>query len=810
MALARSMAAKDAMRETGQSLGSADAGRLRPPIMPQEMRLQSTGQAFFDGYSQPDAGIQHMSPLPAGNHFGPATHGRIRQAPMAASAPSLLLPAPASVQGVFPQEVQAACAASGMPMPLPANVHPTQIAFSRQCGAGPRRPASAGPQRQTSPSRSRPVSAHMHRQASPSPPRPASAGLQRHAANANVSSPASTMVMRQTSPSPLRPTSSAVQRHSRNMNVSSSATALVDVKSATLTSPAAAALTPVGSYLKLIGLSQYAAYFVDLGLVSLESISGQTDEELLSTLERVPLFPGHKARLLRGAQVLREASLVGVRQQSSRAREEQTLIQLCQRNDELCQQYDELAGQADSLRQQNGELSAELLKERSRIAELECLVQTQAEQVGFLAEQLQRILVDGALPPVDANVSGGGASSSASGSHASEAAAVGMVYDSKQATAPAIFSVARPQVPLLPLSAFEPQAAAVLQTLPENDDESADEEESYENQEEQRFHQPQQRKQEAGAQDLGIGAEEPGASENRRIVDALRRKQNWQPEQKIVGEREQALQAQVLELNRRLAEAEAASTATKGAAAAAPTTTSAPSSARTDFGGGNDNDPGSLECIATGMALAIKKKLEEPGTAQARLPRAAVADEADVFISPGAVSRCPDHFEIAEFLLDLFRSIQLSGLAAVLALLYLDRFTQRSGTQLCPRNWHRLSVTVTLLASMLWDSRDVRLTLRDALDSAEFAEILPLYSEEEIQEFHRAFLRGVGGDLQLSREDFHRACQMLQESSAALAPAALLGSESSADFGVRLQERSLALQVGLLKAWTQDSASDIS
>lgn len=574
--------------------------------------------------------------------------------------------------------------------------------------------------------------------------------------------------------------------------MSSSAGSLVNVKSATPTSPAAAVQTPVGSYLKLIGLSQYAAHFVDLGLVSLESISGQSDEELVQTLERVPLYPGHKARLLRGAQVLREASLVGVRQNASRAREEQTLIQLCHRNDELCQQYAELEGQADSLRQQNGALSTELSRERSRTAELECLVRTQAEQVGFLAEQLQRILVDGALPPVHADVNGRGAAGStreARSGLAPEAAAVGMVYDSKQATAPAIFSVARPRVPPLPLSSFEMQTTSMLQTLPGNhDDESADEEDGAEDQEEQHSTQPQQ------LQLREEGAEEPGASENRRIVDALRRKQNWQPEQKT-GEREQELQAQVVELNRRLADAEAVTKGAGAIAGAALTAASAPTSARSDYSGEED-DPGSLESIATSMALAIKKKLEEPGMVAHATQPSAEAELAEVFIGPGTLSRFPDHFEIAEFLLDLFRSIELSCLAAVLALAYLDRFTQRSGVLLCPRNWHRLSVTVTLLASMVWD--------RDALDSSEFAEILPLYSEEEIQEFHRAFLRSVGGDLQLSARDFHQALLLLQESSAkrrnsgSSAPLALPGADEE-DFGAQLQKRSMALQAGMLE-----------
>eukprot|EP00930_Biecheleria_cincta_P027679 TRINITY_DN19399_c0_g1_i2.p1 TRINITY_DN19399_c0_g1~~TRINITY_DN19399_c0_g1_i2.p1 ORF type:complete len:814 (-),score=170.43 TRINITY_DN19399_c0_g1_i2:46-2295(-) len=739
------MAAKvqDAMRESSQSLGNADAGRLRPPVLPYQLRMQNAG---CSSSSQADAGIQHPSlsqsaqglPLSAANHFGPVTHCRLRQAPAAASAPSLLRPD--SEKGILPHELQAACAAHGTTMALPACAPPTQNAFSRHCGGGFRRPTSAGPQRQTSPSCS-PVNAFVQRQASPSPLRPASAGLQRHA------------------------------------HMSSSAGSLVHVKSATLTSLAAAMQTPVGSYLKLLGLSKYADYFVDLGLVSLDSISGQSDEELLHTLERVPLFPGHKARLLRGAQVLREASLVGVRQQSSRVREEQTLIQLCHRNDELCQQYLELEGQANSLRQQNGALSAELSQERSRVAELECLVRTQAEQVGFLAEQLQRILVDGALPAVHADASTERRGSAAS---TSEAAAVGMVYDSNQATAPAIFSVARPHVPPLPLSSSEPQTTTILQTLPENDDnESADEE--------QHSTQPQHlQPPEEGAKDSGFGAEEPGASENRRIVEALRRKQDWQPEQKI-GEREKELQAQVIELNRRLAEAEAAA---KGAAAgASATATCAPTSARSDRRCEDD------ESIATSMALAIKKKLEEPGTAQTTEPMGD-AEDAEVFSGPGTLSRVPDHFEIAEFLLGLFRSIDLSSLAAVLALAYLERFTQRSGVLLCPRNWQRLSVTATLLASMVWD--------RDTRDSSDFAEVLPLYSEYEIQKFHRAFLCSVGGDLLLSPRDFHEALSLLQGSSAershpGSSALALPGADEEG-FGERLQERSTALQAGMVKA----------
>lgn len=159
--------------------------------------------------------------------------------------------------------------------------------------------------------------------------------------------------------------------------------------------------TPVGNFLRLLGIGQYSQNFMDLGLESLESLSGLEEDDLFGVLEQVPFFPGHKAKLIRGTQVLREAALIGIRENASKGREEKTLIRLCQRNEILAEDLQKLAFQQEMLREENQRLVHELAQSRSQNVELEKLVRTQADQVGFLAEKLQRILVGGEVPPED-------------------------------------------------------------------------------------------------------------------------------------------------------------------------------------------------------------------------------------------------------------------------------------------------------------------------------------------------------------------------------------------------------------------------
>lgn len=145
----------------------------------------------------------------------------------------------------------------------------------------------------------------------------------------------------------------------------------------------------VGNFLSLLGIPQYADQFVDLGLESLSSLSRLSDEGLVKETQGISFLPGHRARLLRGVLVLREASLIGVREQASKNREKALLTCLAESNQDLAQQVSQQNLELRALQVQNAQLAEQLQHFRSRTAELEVTTGTQAEQVRFLADRLE-------------------------------------------------------------------------------------------------------------------------------------------------------------------------------------------------------------------------------------------------------------------------------------------------------------------------------------------------------------------------------------------------------------------------------------
>mmetsp|Transcript_151597 Transcript_151597/g.484581 ORF Transcript_151597/g.484581 Transcript_151597/m.484581 type:complete len:283 (+) Transcript_151597:616-1464(+) len=99
----------------------------------------------------------------------------------------------------------------------------------------------------------------------------------------------------------------------------------------------------------------------------------------------------------------------------------------------------------------------------------------------------------------------------------------------------------------------------------------------------------------------------------------------------------------------------------------------------------------------------------------------------------------PSNFEVQVFLLELLRTYRLEAEVAIIALIYIDRFVERSGEPLSSENWQRVTLIALISASKVWDE--------DPFDNAEFAEMSPSYDVRDINAFEHAFLQCVGYDV---------------------------------------------------------------
>ncbi|CAL1153457.1 unnamed protein product [Cladocopium goreaui] len=160
----------------------------------------------------------------------------------------------------------------------------------------------------------------------------------------------------------------------------------------------------VGNFLSLLGIPQYADQFMDLGLENLVTLSRLSDEGLVKETEKISFLPGHRARLLRGVLVLREASLIRVREQASKIREKALLACLAERNQDLAQEVSQLDLKLKTLQAQNVDYAQQLNHFRSQAAELEVKAKMQAEHVRFLTEKLEEHLTGRTIQSVGDDV----------------------------------------------------------------------------------------------------------------------------------------------------------------------------------------------------------------------------------------------------------------------------------------------------------------------------------------------------------------------------------------------------------------------
>jgi hypothetical protein len=131
-------------------------------------------------------------------------------------------------------------------------------------------------------------------------------------------------------------------------------------------------------------------------------------------------------------------------------------------------------------------------------------------------------------------------------------------------------------------------------------------------------------------------------------------------------------------------------------------------------------------------------------------------------------------------------NFRLQPEVSVITFVYLDRFTEASGVALTPDNWQRLTITAMMLASKVWDD--------ESFENADFSQLCPLYSLDEINTFERVFLKNVGYNMSVQGSQYAKTYFLLRT----------LGAKDSVDFGLepldprratRLAERCLEKQM---------------
>jgi len=540
----------------------------------------------------------------------------------------------------------------------------------------------------------------------------------------------------------------------------------------------AALQTPAGSFLRICGLGQYAGAFATRGLQELDAIVRLPDDEALSFLDCLQLFPGHRAKLLRAMTMLRQVAIHSSWEQGPRRREENLLERLCERGELLALEKKESEAQSRLLQEENHRLMAELERARTqrgelersqkRVHELEELVQNLMGQVGVLAQQMagsrfvgREVTREAGAGDRNAPTSPGGLGESAPDAQANILLeARGSKNTSSGLSVMSTAADWRPESPMpgdsratrgsgigagnapMPPGALRESASVVqANTLPDA--------------------------RRSNNTSSGLSAMSTAAKwrqESPALGDSLPSdsRGNTMPVRAPHSHSESALVededldsmaiATAFALERLMAAG-----STQPAAQAKDLEISATSAVF-------------LHCRSAG---AFPSR-DEASSAAASLQEGERGDSEEAAPYP------PSKWEMCEFVLDLLVTFELHGEVAVIALLYLMRFSERSGVAFAPDNWCRLTIVAMLLAWKVWDE--------DAFDNAKLAEISDMYTEEELDTFERVFTQGLCHDLVVKKSDYKRTHFFVQTSCGSESAMAGL-PQLSPDRAVQLRER---------------------
>jgi len=521
--------------------------------------------------------------------------------------------------------------------------------------------------------------------------------------------------------------------------------------------------TSVFSYLRVHGLQQYAKVFIEAGLGDLEAIGRLSEAAAMAFLERIKVHPGHRTRLLRAVDTLRRAASGAERRDAAQMLEDDAALErLCEQKEKLSQAKLETESENHRLQEEISRLvgivrqqDAELQKSRDRVAELEELVQSQTDQVNFLAQQLQNMAEN---DPTRENE----------------------LYRSYKDSFNDWGSAQKITLPetlagdLLNLQELEKatQIANKEATPPRRP--------------------PPASKPPTGLHDLV----NPPQISKAKLAHSL---DSAQITECLAGfDVDHVIKCLSVAIQNKIIPSTSKSrphTASSERLAACAIflepkckdkllrQSSAPASPRRGLAEG-----------ATELSFCSPLMSRDPHMSGSFELRDSLGKLLDP-LNNLAVRVSPSKWDIYGFLRDVMVNFRLQPEVSVITLFYLDRFTEVSGVAITPDNWQRLTITAMMLASKVWDD--------ESYENPEFAQLCPLYTIDEINTFERVFLKSVGYNMSVKGSQYAKTYFLLRT----------LGAKDNPDFGVepldalrasRLTERCLQKQIEFRERYADD------
>lgn len=111
-------------------------------------------------------------------------------------------------------------------------------------------------------------------------------------------------------------------------------------------------------------------------------------------------------------------------------------------------------------------------------------------------------------------------------------------------------------------------------------------------------------------------------------------------------------------------------------------------------------------------------------------------------------------WQLCEHIAEVMQIFQMQPEVSVIALVYLDRFSECSGTAITNDNWQRLMFMALILAMKVWDEAP--------FDNEEIAQISPQYSLSELCTLEKAFMQALEFDLSVQDAEYADVQQMLR------------------------------------------------
>jgi len=104
----------------------------------------------------------------------------------------------------------------------------------------------------------------------------------------------------------------------------------------------------------------------------------------------------------------------------------------------------------------------------------------------------------------------------------------------------------------------------------------------------------------------------------------------------------------------------------------------------------------------------------------------------------------PDETEIFEFMVSLFKKVQLSNECSIVCLIYVERLMERANVPMMAKTWRPIVLCGLLLASKVWQDLSGW--------NIEFATVYPQFSLDAINKLEMQFLKEVKWDLFISSQ----------------------------------------------------------